>query len=175
MAINLIHGNALMSIGRYTEAGLTGENLAFTHVAGGVPDVRNSRAVHALVGAGAASTTEVDILHGVDASPGIAFGEPVRDIADSLPRRARQGLGPPVAASELVYVGLRTLLGDTPRVRRRAGRSGGVAALVVVVPRARWAGRSGRSARSGGDTALEVIVPLELFGAALVRGRRWGV
>lgn len=199
--IFLIHSNAMLAVAGNAEARLTSEDLAFTSIATDVPRVGDRRAVLASFGAVTATTAKVDILLGVDASPGVALGQTIRHVADRLASRARDSLCAPVAGCDL-RLGFRALVVSWwswwfrwawwSRRRRWAGwsrwfanaarwgwgarRSWVVAALVLVIPlstrRACWvAWRVGRA----GNTAAEAWVPLEFRWAALVRWRRWGV
>jgi len=61
----------------------------------------------ATVSTDATAAAEVDILVGVDTSPGVAFGEAVRNIADGLTGGAGHSLCAPVAGGDLV---VRTLV-----------------------------------------------------------------
>jgi len=154
---------------RYTVARLAGENGTLAHVARGVPGVGDGRAVHTLIGS--TSTAEVDVLHGVHAGVGAALGRTGRHVADGLACRAGESLGAPVTRRELGNGSIRTLPVATTSVLGRGGRarrSGLVAALLVVVPGSRWAGRSDRSTRDGRNAALESAVPLVRTRALLV-------
>lgn len=168
----LLESDAALVIARDTEARLASEDLARASGATDVPRVGDGGAVLAGIKVRAATTAEVGVLHGVNASPGVALGDSISDVANGLSRGARNSLRAPVPRSDLgIRVrALAVVINTTGRSGR--GRLRGVrAALLAMVPGALVASGSGRVRGCGGDTALVASVPLELARAGLV-GRR---
>jgi len=154
--------------------------LAFTNVATDIPAVRNSRAVCSALAVGTAATTEVDVLHGVNTCPGVALGDAIRNIADSLLGGAGHGLGTPVAGCEFIgclSISALVMVVEAAGRSRLAWPRRFVAALVVVAPRvvtiAGW--RPASVLWLLGHAALVTAVPFPTVRAGFASGRAWWV